>query len=249
MKLVIATLVAGLGLTFTACQDNGGGGSSATLKTESDSVSYAIGMNMGKGIKQDSLDINPDLIAAGIRDAMADKPKLTDSVAQQALMAFQQKMMVKAQEKMARQQDSLNKAGEENKKKADEFMAANKSKEGVVTLPSGVQYKVITSGSGASPAAGDNVKVHYKGTLVDGTEFDSSISKGEPATFNVSGVIPGWSEALQKMKVGDKWMLFIPPDLGYGMNPPPGSKIPPGSALIFEVELLEIPKGSDTTGN
>lgn len=245
MKLVIATLVAGLGLM--ACQDNGGGGSSASLKTESDSVSYAIGMNMGKGIKQDSLDINPDLIAAGIRDAMADKPKLTDSVAQQALMSFQQKMMVKAQEKMARQQDSLNKAGEDNKKKADEFMAANKGKEGVVTLPSGVQYKVISSGSGATPSAGDNVKVHYKGTLVDGTEFDSSISKGEPATFNVSGVIPGWSEALQKMKVGDKWMLFIPPDLGYGMNPPPGSKIPPGAALIFEVELLEIPK-ADSAG-
>lgn len=241
MKRIIAVLA--LGVLLTACQDKVGGGSGAshTFKNADDSVSYAIGMNIGKGMKNDSINIDPDILADGIRDAFGGKPQFKDSIAQNVLMAFQTKLMQKQQEKMRRQQDSMNKAGEGNKKKATAFLEENKKKPNVKTTASGLQYEVLTEGTGPMPKADDNVKVAYKGTLVDGTVFDSSEKNG-PATFNVSGVIPGWTEALKMMKVGSKWRLWIPPDIGYGMNPPPGGKIGAGDLLIFEVELIEIVK-------
>ncbi|HVZ39013.1 MAG TPA: FKBP-type peptidyl-prolyl cis-trans isomerase [Candidatus Kapabacteria bacterium] len=239
MKFIIAALA--LSVALAACQDGAAGGGSHALKSNDDSVSYAIGMNMGQGIKRDSLKIDPDVMVQGIKDAMASKAVMKDSVAQAVLMSFQMKMMQKQQERQQKQQDSMSKAGEENKKKATAFLEQNKTKPGVVTLPSGLQYQVITDGTGPTPKGSDNVKVNYKGTLLDGTVFDSSDKNG-PATFNASGVIPGWSEALKLMKVGSKWRLWIPPDLGYGMAPPPGGKIPSGALLTFEVELLDIVK-------
>lgn len=243
--LLLATVVACLGIM--SCSDTGGGGaSSGTMKNETDSVSYAIGMNIGKSLQRDSIQVDPDLIAAGAKDAIAGKTAFTDTVMQNVLTSFQQKMMAKFQEKMMKQQDSMNKAGEANKKKGDDFLAQNKAKAGVQTTASGLQYEVLKEGTGPMPKATDNVKVHYKGTLIDGTEFDAS--KGDPATFNVSGVIPGWTEALKMMKVGSKWRIYVPSDLAYGNNPPPGGKIGPGSVLIFEMELVEIAKGDAPGG-
>lgn len=237
MKALIALALC---VTLVSCQEGMQGSSSTTMKTAEDSVSYAIGMNIGNGVRQDSININPDILAQGIRDAMAQKTVLNDTQVQAVMGAFQQRMMAKQQEKMMRQQDSLAKAGEGNKARGEAFLAQNKTKEGVVTLPSGLQYQVQTEGTGPMPKATDNVEVHYHGTLIDGTVFDSSVERGQPVTFNVSGVIPGWTEALQLMKVGSKWKLFIPAELAYGVNPQPGSKIGPNDALIFEVELLAI---------
>lgn len=244
--LLLATVVACL--VLMSCDNKGGGSTgSAQFKDQLDSVSYAIGMNIGKTLMKDSFNINPDLVAAGARDALANKTVFTDTVMQGVFTNFQTKMMAKMQERMAKQQDSLNKAGEVAKKAGEEFLAKNKSKAGVVTLPSGLQYEVITEGTGAMPKATDNVKVNYKGTLIDGTEFDSNTKHGtDPAQFNVSGVIPGWTEALKLMKTGSKWRLYVPNALAYGMNPPPGGTIPPGAVLIFDIELLDIVKGSPT---
>lgn len=247
MKLIVAMLA--LAVVLAACQDNKetgkpGSGPARSFKTTEDSVSYAIGMNIGRGMRTDSININADILAEGIKDAFANKAGFPDSVAQNVLMSFQQKMMQKQQERMQRQQDSMQKDGEVNQGKAKTFLEENKKKPNVVTLPSGLQYEVITAGTGPTPKATDDVKVGYKGTLLDGTEFDAS-KAGEPAQFNVSGVIPGWTEALKLMKVGSKWRLWIPPDLAYGMTPPPGGKIPAGSLLVFEVELHEIAKPSE----
>jgi FKBP-type peptidyl-prolyl cis-trans isomerase FkpA len=242
--LLLATVVACL--VLVSC-DKQGGTSSGEFKDQLDSVSYAIGMNIGKTLMKDSFNINPDLVAAGARDAISGKTVFTDTVMQGVFTSFQTKMMAKMQERMAKQQDSLNKAGEVAKKKGEEFLAQNKTKQGVTTLPSGLQYEVVKEGTGATPKATDNVKVNYKGTLIDGTEFDSNTKHGtEPAQFNVSGVIPGWTEALKLMKVGSKWRLYVPNDLAYGMNPPPGGIITPGAVLIFDIELLDIVKGNPT---
>jgi FKBP-type peptidyl-prolyl cis-trans isomerase FklB len=236
---VLCVLALCLGLV--ACQEKTGGSATA-LKTQSDSVSYSIGMNIGKSIMQDSLSINPEVLAAGIKDILSKKTAmLTDSQMQMTLNAFQQQMMAKQQEKMAKQQDSLAKAGEINKTEGAKFLAENKTKPGVVTLPSGLQYEVLKEGTGPMPKATDNVRVHYKGTLRDGSVFDSSIDRGEPASFNVSGVVPGWTEALKLMKVGSKWRVFIPAELGYGAQGA-GEKIGPNEVLIFEMELLGIEK-------
>lgn len=237
MKALIALALC---LALASCQEGMQGSSSTTMKTSDDSVSYAIGMNIGTSVRQDSININPDLLAQGIRDAMAQKTTLTDTQAQTVMGSFQQRMMAKQQEKMMRQRDSLAKAGEGNKARGEAFLAQNKTKEGVITLPSGLQYQIIKEGTGPMPKATDEVEVHYHGTLIDGTVFDSSVERGQPVTFNVSGVIPGWTEALKLMKVGSKWKLFIPTELAYGANPQPGGKIGPNDALIFEVELISI---------
>lgn len=236
-----AFLMLALGLVLVSCQEQAGGSGSTTLKNTDDSVSYSIGLSIGKSSTQDSLNLNPDLLAAGIRDAVAKKPMLTDSQTQNVMNAFNQRMMEKQQAKMMQMQDSMRKAGEGNKTAGEKFLAENKTKPGVVTLPSGLQYQVITEGTGPMPKSTDEVKVHYRGTTIDGTVFDSSIDRGEPVTFGVTGVIPGWSEALQLMKVGSKWKLFIPAELAYGANPP-DQKIGPNSVLLFDVELLEIVK-------
>jgi FKBP-type peptidyl-prolyl cis-trans isomerase FklB len=203
------------------------------LLTQKDKFSYALGMNLGSTLHRQSVPVDPNILARGLRDALAGgKTQLTEEQAKATLMEVQTEMRKKQQEQMQQ-------AGEANKKDGESFLAANKSKDGVVTLPSGLQYKILTQGTGPKPAASDSVVCNYRGTLIDGTEFDSSYKRGEPATFPVSGVIKGWTEALQLMPVGSKWQLFVPSDLDYG-DRAPGPEIGPGSTLIFEVELLSI---------
>ena len=207
-------------------------GETLELKTKKDKVSYAIGLDMGNNLKKSDLEIDPDILARAIKDVMSGgKTVMTDQEAKETLMALQKEIQAKQQER--------NKAiGEKNKKDGDEYLAKNKKKAGVKTLPSGLQYKVITEGKGKSPKATDTVTVNYAGTLIDGTEFDSSYKRGQPVSFPVGGVIKGWTEALQLMKEGSKWQLVIPSDLAYGEQGRPG--IPPNSVLIFEVELISI---------
>jgi FKBP-type peptidyl-prolyl cis-trans isomerase len=203
------------------------------LKTQKDKFSYALGMKMGENLKKQSVPVDPAILSRGLRDALAGKKTLlTDEEAQGAMTAVQNDMRQKMQEKMKEE-------GEANKKTGEAFLAANKSKEGVVTLPSGLEYKILKAGTGPKPTANDSVVCNYKGTLIDGKEFDSSYKRGQPATFPVTGVIKGWTEALQLMPVGSKWQLFIPPDLAYGERGA-GGDIGPDSTLIFEVELLSI---------
>jgi FKBP-type peptidyl-prolyl cis-trans isomerase FklB len=203
----------------------------ALLKTEKDKVSYAIGMNIGNSLHKQSVDVDPNLLVRGLTEALAGgQTLLTDEEAKGILTKFQASMRQKQQEKM--QEEAL-----KNKKEGDEFLAANKTKEGVVTLPSGLQYKVIKPGDGPKPAATDTVTVNYKGTLLDGTEFDGSEKRKEPSSLPVDKVIKGWSEALQLMPVGSKWQIYIPSDLGYGPRGAPPN-IPPNSTLTFDVELL-----------
>jgi FKBP-type peptidyl-prolyl cis-trans isomerase FklB len=203
------------------------------LKTPKDKFSYALGMKMGANLQRQSVPVDPNILARGLKDGLAGgKTLLTDAEAQAAITAVQDEMRKQQQEKMKQ-------AGEVNKKEGTDFLAANKGKDGVVTLPSGLQYKILTEGKGPKPTASDSVVCNYRGTLINGTEFDSSYKRGQPATFPVGGVIKGWTEALQLMPVGSKWQLFIPPDLAYGERGA-GADIGPDSTLIFEVELLSI---------
>jgi FKBP-type peptidyl-prolyl cis-trans isomerase len=205
-----------------------------TLKTQKEKASYAIGMNIGKNLKRDSVEVDPAVLYRALKDALAgNKLLLTDDEAKAALTVLQTEVRAKEEAK-------LKAAALENKKTGEAFLAANKTKEGVVTLPSGLQYKVIKEGTGPKPAAEDTVLCHYRGTLVDNTEFDSSYKRGEPLKIPVGGVIKGWTEAIQLMPVGSKWQLYIPSDLAYGERGAPGSPIGPNSALIFDVELISI---------
>jgi FKBP-type peptidyl-prolyl cis-trans isomerase FklB len=205
-----------------------------TLTTQKQKASYAIGLNIGKSMHKDSVDVDPSILLRGLRDGLAGtKPLLTDDEARAAMVALQADLRKKGEEKMLVQ-------GEANKKEGDAFLAENKTKDGVVALPSGLQYKILKEGTGPKPAATDTVVCQYKGTLLDNTEFDSSYKRGQPATFPVSGVIKGWTEALQLMPVGSKWELFIPPDLAYGARGGPGGGIGPNATLVFEVELVSI---------
>ncbi len=204
-----------------------------TLKTQKEKASYAIGMSVGKGLHKDQLDVDPAILARGLRDGLAGgKTLLTEDEAKAAIGILQVEMRKKQEEKMAI-------AGEENKKEGEAFLAANKGKDGVVALPSGLQYKILKEGTGPKPAATDSVVCNYRGTLINNTEFDSSYKRGQPATFPVTGVIKGWTEALQLMPVGSKWELFVPAELAYGPRSA-GPDITPNSTLIFEVELLSI---------
>jgi FKBP-type peptidyl-prolyl cis-trans isomerase FklB len=204
-----------------------------TLKTDKEKLSYAIGMNIGESIKKDSLDVDPAIMGRALKDALTGaKPLMTDEEAKTVMTTFRAEMMKKQQAKAAEASDT-------NKQVGQKFLAANKAKEGVVTLPSGLQYKVIKQGDGPKPTASDTVVTNYRGTLIDGTEFDSSYKRGEPATFPVGQVIKGWTEALQLMPVGSKWQLYIPSDLAYGERSP-GGEIGPNSTLIFDIELLSI---------
>lgn len=203
------------------------------LTTDKQKASYAIGMNMGASMRKDGADIDPDALSQGLKDALAgNKTLLTQDEAQQTLGKFQTEMQAKMQEKHMQEATANKTAGEA-------FLAANKAKPGVVTLPSGLQYKVLTEGNGPKPTINDSVVCNYRGTLIDGSEFDSSYKRGQPATFPVGRVIKGWTEALQLMPTGSKWQLFIPSDLAYGERGA-GNDIPPNSTLIFEVELIKI---------
>ena len=199
------------------------------LKNQKDKVSYIIGMDIGNNLKKQSIDVDPNILAKGVKDALSGaKSLLTEKEIQETMGAFQKEMMVKKEE-----------VGKQNKKEGETFLAENKKKEGVKTSPSGLQYKVIKAGSGKKPKSIDTVTVHYRGTLINGTEFDSSYKRGQSVSFQVSGVIPGWTEALQLMEEGAKWQLFIPSNLAYGERGA-GGAIGPNATLIFEVELVSI---------
>jgi FKBP-type peptidyl-prolyl cis-trans isomerase FklB len=203
------------------------------LKTQKEKASYAIGLNIGKSLHRDSVDVDTAILARGLKDALAgSKSLLTDDEVKAVLTALQLDMRKKQEEKMQI-------AGDTNKRTGEAFLAANRTKDGVVTLPSGLQYKILKEGAGPKPSATDSVVCNYKGTLIDSTEFDSSYKRGEPVTFPVNGVIKGWTEALQLMPVGSKWQLFVPSDLAYGQRGP-SPEIGPNSTLVFEVELLSI---------
>ena len=203
------------------------------LKTDKEKLSYAIGMNIGQSMKKDSLDIDPAILSRAIKDAVTgSKPAMTEEEARTIVTAFRTEMVKK-------QQAEAQKAGEVNKQAGDKFLAENKTKDGVVTLPSGLQYKVIKQGDGPKPTASDTVVTNYRGTLIDGKEFDSSYKRGQPATFPVGQVIKGWTEALQLMPVGSKWQLYIPSSLAYG-DRGAGGDIGPNSTLVFDIELLSI---------
>jgi FKBP-type peptidyl-prolyl cis-trans isomerase FklB len=207
------------------------------LKDQKDKVSYSIGMNIGNNLKKQAIDVNPDALVYGIKDALSGgKALITEQEVNDTLMAFQKEMASK-------QSERLKELGEKNKKEGEAFLDENKKKEGVITLPSGLQYKVIKEGTGETPKLTDTVTTNYRGTLIDGTEFDSSYRREQPATFPVKGVIAGWTEALQLMKVGSKWQLFTPSNLAYGERGA-GRDIGPNAALIFDVELLSIKEGT-----
>jgi FKBP-type peptidyl-prolyl cis-trans isomerase FklB len=228
MKLGV---LAGLGILFLVSQVYGE--ENLVLKNQKDKVSYSIGMAMGKDFKKQLIDIDPDILAKGIKDALSGgKALLTDQEINETMTAFQKELM-------AKQEELLKKVGEKNKAEGEAFLAENKKKEGVKTLASGLQYKVIKAGNGKKPTPSDTVTTHYRGTLIDGTEFDSSYRRGQPATFPVKGVISGWTEALQLMELGTKWQLFIPPNLAYGERGA-GRNIGPNATLIFEIELISI---------
>ncbi len=226
MKKIIFGTVFSLGLVTIVLAEG-----TNLLADPKSRVSYAIGLNIGHNFKAQDVDADPELVGRAIKDVLTGQPELmTEAEVRQTLNEFQQEMRANQMKKRAEQGVKAKAAGEA-------FLAANKNQPGVQVLPDGLQYLVVTEGTGATPGAGDTVTVNYRGTLVDGTEFDSSYKRGRPASFPVGGVIRGWTEALQKMKVGSKWKLFIPAELAYGEA---GQRsIPPNSALIFEVELLD----------
>ncbi len=203
------------------------------LKSEKEKLSYAIGVDLANSFKRQSIDVDPDTLARGMKDALSGgKVLLSD----EEILAIKNNVR---HEIMKKQEEARKELGEKNKKEGEAFLAENGKKDGVKTLPSGLQYKVITEGKGKSPKATDTVTVNYRGTLIDGTEFDSSYKRGQPATFPVNGVIPGWTEALQLMKEGAKWQLFLPAKLAYGEKGA-GNIIGPDAVLIFEVELISV---------
>src|SRR6266487_5829430 len=201
---------------------------SPQLKDQKDKISYSIGLNIGFNLSRQNVQINPDVVSAGIKDAIAGKPQLTTDQVKEVMATFEKDMEQKQKA-----------AGDKNASEGAKFLEENKKKEGVKATVSGLQYKVIKDGTGAQPKATDTVTVNYRGTLINGTEFDSSYKRGQPATFPLNGVIKGWTEGVQLMKVGSKYQFFIPPNLAYGERSV-GPDIAPNSMLIFEVELLGV---------
>lgn len=220
-----------VGLGFLATQASAE--EAPVLQTEKDKMSYSIGVEVGRNVKRMGVEVDADLVVRGLRHAISgEKLLMTDEEIRATMTAYQ----AEARQKQAQ---AARLAAENNKKTGETFMADNKTKEGVVTLPSGLQYKIVKNGDGKIPTDTDTVECHYRGTLIDGTEFDSSHRRGQPATFKVTGVIPGWREALKLMPAGSTWQLFIPPQLAYGERGT-GRDIGPNATLIFEVELLAV---------
>jgi FKBP-type peptidyl-prolyl cis-trans isomerase FklB len=238
MCVVLAASVLGVAALATAQSPAPAASPAASQATSQfanakDKVSYAIGADIANSFRRQGLEVNPDVLVKAFKEVYTGAPaQMNDQEIREAIMAFQQDMRTKMQEKMKIE-------GEQNKKDEVAFLAENAKKEGVVTLPSGLQYKVITMGTGPKPAATDTVTVHYRGTFLNGKEFDSSYSRKQPATFAVNRVVKGWTEALQLMPTGSKWQLVIPAKIGYGDagNPP---AVGPSACLIFEVELISI---------
>jgi FKBP-type peptidyl-prolyl cis-trans isomerase FklB len=200
---------------------------SPPLKDQKDKVSYSIGLNIGTNLNRQNVEINPEALMAGVKDGIAGKPQLTQDQIKEVMTAFEKDMQTKQKA-----------AGEKNAAEGAKFLEENKKKEGVKTTVSGLQYKVIKEGTGPQPKATDTVTVNYRGTVINGKEFDSSYKRGQAATFPLNGVIKGWSEGLQLMKTGAKYQFFVPPNLAYGERAV-GPDISPNSTLIFEVELLD----------
>ena len=224
MKLIRFSIVVALAFVVSALAED----KPPQLKDLKDKASYSIGLNVGFNFKRQNLDLNQDAFLAGMKDALNNrKPLLSEQEVRETMMAFEKDMQQKQQQ-----------GAQKNQAEADKFLAENKSKEGVKTTASGLQYKVLKEGNGQQPKASDTVTVNYRGTLLDGTEFDSSYKRGQPATFPVGGVIKGWTEALQMMKVGSKYQLFIPPNLAYGEQA--RGSIPANALLTFEVELMSV---------
>jgi FKBP-type peptidyl-prolyl cis-trans isomerase FklB len=231
MKFVVFLLGS---MILLACQGNTQ--NKIELKSQQDSISYMLGMSIGKNFRQQSIEVNADIVAQGIRDVLSGNTTLfTDEQAQNLMMSFQVAMR-------AKQEAQMKEKGERNKKEGEAFLAENKKKEGVKTTTSGLQYKILKEGNGPKPTEESIVKVHYRGTFIDGTEFDSSHKRGQPTEYPVNGFVQGWKEALQMMPVGSTWQLFIPSNLAYGEQGAGGGVIGPNAVLIFELELLDIVK-------
>ena len=223
-KLLLPAVVIAMVVSSCNAQEK----SKTNMKTEKDSISYSLGVSIANNLKQGNLDdVNIDVMAQGMKDFFANKPAMTVQACEGAIQTY-----MSGKEKAK---------GSENEAKGQAFLAANQKKEGVTTTASGLQYKVIKMGTGAKPTLNDKITAHYHGTLIDGTVFDSSVDRGQPASFPVSGVIPGWTEALQLMPVGSKWTLYLPSNWAYGEKGA-GGKIGPNSALVFDVELISIDK-------
>jgi len=228
MKYLVITLLS-IAFLFSVCHAQ----EKLELKDQKDKESYSLGYQFGQNLKFQGVDINLDVYTSGIKDALGGKePQMSHEDIRAAIMELQRRIT-------AERQKEMKEMAAKNLEVGKKFLAENQKKEGIKTLPSGLQYKVMTEGSGKTPQATDTVTVNYKGNLIDGTEFDSSYKRGQPASFQVNGVIKGWTEALQLMKEGSKWQLFIPSDLAYGEGGA-GRTIPPNSTLIFEVELISV---------
>jgi FKBP-type peptidyl-prolyl cis-trans isomerase len=238
IRIVLAATLLGVSLSATAQTPAppappAAAPAAAQFANSKDRVSYAIGADIASSFRRQQLEINPEILTKAFRDVYTTGTgMMSDTEIREAITAFQREMQTKMQEKMKAD-------AEQNKKEEAAFLAENAKKEGVVTLPSGLQYKVLTAGTGPKPAATDSVTVHYRGTFLSGKEFDSSYSRKQPATFGVNRVVKGWTEALQLMPVGSKWQLYIPSKLGYGEqgNPP---AVGPAACLVFEIELISI---------
>ena len=228
----LSVLLVGIVLFAASGCESSSSPKNAKLASPKDSLSYTLGVRMGESIKSARDEINLDVVMSGVYDAMSDDgSQLTEDQLKEHSVRFQRTMQEKEN---ARRKEEIAKNIEEGKT----FLEENKEKEGVVTLPSGLQYKILKKGSGKSPKKTDTVLAHYRGTLIDGTQFDSSYDRGQPSEFPVNRVIAGWTEALQLMKEGGKWELYIPQDLAYGSNG--RGKIPPAATLLFTVELVEV---------
>ncbi len=229
--ITICSLILGLGLPAFGAD---------ILSSEKDRISYGIGMDIGRNITNRQVDINPDALAAGLKAIISGtQPLLTDQQYREAMTALQTQLQAKQADRMKQMEARNKEQNDKTKKEGEVFLAANKTKDGVVTTPSGLQYKVVVMGTGPKPTLNDTVIAHYRGTLINGTEFDSSYKRGEPTEFAVTKVIKGWTEALQLMPTGSKWQLFIPSQLAYGET---GSrpKIGPNATLLFDLELISI---------
>ncbi|MFN2257361.1 MAG: FKBP-type peptidyl-prolyl cis-trans isomerase [Desulfuromonadaceae bacterium] len=244
LGVIVLLLLAGCKETPTgsaSAPEGKAGAQDVNLETQEQKVSYAVGLDIGTSFAGNGAELDTDALLLGVKDGQAgEEPRLSEKVIRETIMNFQQQMQQKQQEKMKAQ-------SAEQKTASEAFLAEFAQNPDVVTLDSGLMYVVEQEGDGASPANSDIVKVHYRGTTVDGTEFDSSYERGEPVEFQVDRVIPGWTEALQLMQEGDKWQLAIPADLAYGAEGR-GGIIPPEAALIFDVELLEVtpaPEGDE----
>lgn len=231
MKLKLVAIVAILALGLSSCSDEV---KKVDLKTQKDKVSYSIGLDIGKNLKRQYVEIDSKAFMQGLKDAMTKDSLylLSDAEINEVMQQFQKDLSQTMERKMKESADK-------NKKEGDEFLAKNAKRNGVKKTASGLQYEVLRSGNGPTPNDTSTVTVNYRGTLVNGKEFDNSYKRGQPATFPVKGVIRGWTEALQLMKAGDKWKIYIPSDLAYGPNGA-GEVIPPNATLIFEVELLDV---------